>query len=149
MATEVRKTAEGQEIAIAVQQDYLLWYVQEYERLYDTAPEAIDASVLVDARPEEEREFIDMGESQSSISRRHTLLEVVRNFREARFRPLVLRAYGYRCCLTGVARMRPTLFRFPSRPARTILEMGLRSIRYFIGHTIRGCWACCRAEVLD
>jgi putative restriction endonuclease len=28
---------------------------------------------------------------------------VVRAFREARFRPAVLRAYGWRCCLTGIA----------------------------------------------
>jgi len=103
MTTEVRNLAEGQEIAIAVQPDYLLWYIQEYERIYDVAPEADDAGSLVDAKPEDEREFIDSGEDESSISRRHKLVDVVRNFRDARFRPLVLRAYSYRCCLTGVA----------------------------------------------
>jgi len=103
MATEVRIVAEGQEIAIAVQSDYLLWYIQEYERIYDVAPEVEDAGKLADAKPEDEREFIDSGETQAAISRRHKLVDVVRHFRDARFRPLVLRAYGYRCCLTGVA----------------------------------------------
>lgn len=103
MATEVRALAEAQEIAIAVQPDYLLWYVQEYKRIYDVAPEIEDAGALVNAKPEEEREFIDTGDDERSASLRHQLVDVVRNFRDARFRPLVLRAYGYRCCLTGVA----------------------------------------------
>ncbi len=103
MTTEMRTLTEGQEIAIAVQPDYLLWYIQEYERIYDVAPEAVDAGSLIDAKPEDERAFIDSGENVASITRRHTLVDVVRHFRDARFRPLVLRAYSYRCCLTGVA----------------------------------------------
>lgn len=103
LATEVRHVADGQEIAIAVQPDYLLWYIQEYERIYDVAPEVTDAGNLVNVRPEDEREFIDSGPDEHAVSRRHQLVEVVRHFREARFRPLVLRAYGYRCCLTNIA----------------------------------------------
>jgi putative restriction endonuclease len=103
LSTEVRKVSEGEEIAIAVQPDYLLWYVREYERIYDVSPEVNDAGELIDATPEEEREFIDSGEDERSVSCRHKLVEVVRTFRDARFRPLVLRAYGYRCCLTNVA----------------------------------------------
>jgi putative restriction endonuclease len=103
MATEARDASEGQEIAIAVHPDYLLWYIREYENLYDCGPEVTDASHLVDAHPEDEREFIDEGTTEDSIARRYKLTSVVRAFREARFRPLVLRAYGWRCCLSGVA----------------------------------------------
>ncbi len=103
MATEVRDASEGQEIAIAVHPDYLLWYVREYENLYDCGPEVTEASELVDAKPEDERAFIDEGTTEDSTARRYKVTSVVRAFREARFRPLVLRAYGWRCCLTGVA----------------------------------------------
>lgn len=103
MATEVRDASEGQEIAIAVHPDYLLWYIREYENLYDCGPEVTEAAELVDAAPEAEREFIDEGPTEDSIARRYRLTSVVRAFREARFRPLVLRAYGWRCCLTNVA----------------------------------------------
>lgn len=103
MSTEVRDVREGREIAIAVQPDYLLWYLQEYERLYDCAGEVNNAAMLVEGKPEDDREFIDLGTSDTAQSRRHKMISVVHNFREARFRPLVLRAYGYRCCLTGVA----------------------------------------------
>jgi len=103
MATEVRSVREGEEIAIAVQPDYLLWYLQEYERLYSCSGEVSDAASLVEWSPEDDRAFIDLGPNPASQSRRHQVVSVVRNFREARFRPLVLRAYAYRCCLTGVA----------------------------------------------
>jgi len=103
MATEVRRVREGHEIAIGVQPDYLLWYVQEYERLYDCGDDIKDASTLVEAKLEDERQFIDSGETDTAQSRRYRVVSVVQTFREARFRPLVLRAYGYRCCLTGVA----------------------------------------------
>lgn len=103
MATEVRNVREGREIAVAVQADYLMWYLREHERLYDCGDVIKDASILVEAKPEDDRAFIDSGESDVAQSRRHQVVSVVRNFREARFRPLVLRAYGYRCCMTGVA----------------------------------------------
>lgn len=103
MATEHRIVSEGEEIAIAVQPDYLLWYVREYERIYDVAGEVVDAGRLIEAKPEDDRDFIDSGDNERAASRRHQLVEIVRNFRDARFRPLVLRAYSYRCCLTGVS----------------------------------------------
>lgn len=103
MAAEVRDATEGQEIAIAVQPDYLLWYIREYENLYDCGPDVQEASGLVDATPEDEREFIDEAPSEDAAGRRYKITSVVRAFREARFRPQVLRAYGWRCCLTGVA----------------------------------------------
>jgi len=103
MATEIRDASEGEEIAIAVHPDYVLWYVREYENIYDCGPEVTQAADLVDASPEEERGFIDDGLTEDSTARRYRTTSVVRAFREARFRPLVLRAYGWRCCLTGVA----------------------------------------------
>lgn len=103
LATEHRRLQDGDEVAIAIQPDYLLWYVREYDRIYDVASEVSDAGELVDAKPEDERSFLDSGSGEHAASRRHKLVEVVRAFRDARFRPLVLRAYGYRCCLTGVA----------------------------------------------
>jgi putative restriction endonuclease len=103
MATEIRDASEGEEIAIAIQPDYLLWYIREYERIYDCGPEMTEAADLVDATPEDEREFIDEAPSEDAAGRRYKVTSVVRAFREARFRPQVLRAYGWRCCLTGVA----------------------------------------------
>ena len=67
------------------------------------AGEVSDAGKLIEAKPEVEQEFIDSRDDERAASRRHKLVEVVRNFRDARFCPLVLRAYSYRCCLTGIA----------------------------------------------
>jgi putative restriction endonuclease len=103
MATEVRAARDGEEIAIAVHPDYLLWYINEYERLYDCGAEIEKAPHLVEAQPEDEREFIDSGDTDTEQARRHRIVTVVQAFREARFRPQVLRAYSYRCCLTGIA----------------------------------------------
>lgn len=103
MATVTRRLKGATEVAIAVQPDFLVWYVQEYERIYDAGGEVSDAADLIGSSLEEERNFIDEGDEPRAISRRHTLIEVVRNFRDHRFRPEVLRAYGFRCCLTGVA----------------------------------------------
>lgn len=103
MATNVRRVREGEEIAISVQPDYLMWYVREYQHLYDCGAEVADASTLVDEPPEIERRFIDAGRTTDAQSRRHKVVEIVQRFRDARFRPLVLRAYGYRCALTEVS----------------------------------------------
>ena len=103
LATEIRSVREGSEIAVAVQPDYLHWYIEEYQQLYDCGVEAQGAADLVRNRPEDDRQFIDSGENDNAQSRRHLMISVVRNFRAAQFRPLVLRAYSYRCCLTGMS----------------------------------------------
>lgn len=103
MAAEWRVVREGDEAAIAVHPDFLLWYVQEYERIYHCGADIAEAGSLVEAAPEREREFIDSGRDDAEQARRHQVVSVVRQFRDARFRPLVLRAYSFRCCLTGVA----------------------------------------------
>lgn len=103
MATEVRDAREGQEIAVAVHPDYIMWYLREYERLYDCGGEVRDAATLVEGKPEDDQVFVDSGPNVPAQSRREKVVSVVRHFREARFCPMVLRAYGYRCCLSGVA----------------------------------------------
>lgn len=103
MATYVRRVREGEEIAISVQPDYLMWYVREYQHLYDCGADVANAGALVDESPEAERYFIDAADTTDAQSRRHNIVEVVQRFRDARFRPLVLRAYGYRCALTDVS----------------------------------------------
>jgi len=102
-ATETRQVREGEEISTGVQADYLYWYIQEWERLYECGAEIDTATELIDAPGENEREFIDSGDDDAQRSRRHKVVSVVQHFRDARFRPLVLRAYGFRCCVTGVA----------------------------------------------
>ncbi len=102
-ATETRHVREGEEIAIAVQPDYLSWYLEEWERLYECGEDINRAPDLIESNVEEEREFVDSGESDQQRSRRHKVVTVVHNFRDARFRPTVLRAYNFRCCITGMA----------------------------------------------
>jgi putative restriction endonuclease len=101
--TEVRRVREGEEIAIAVQADYLTWYLEEWERLYECSADIQAAPELIDTSVEEKRHFVDSGHDDRERSRRHKVITIVENFRDARFRPIVLRAYGYRCCVTGTA----------------------------------------------
>lgn len=102
MATEVRDAREGQEIAVGVHPDYIMWYLREYENLYDCGVEVRDAGALVENNPEDDRIFVDSGPNVAAQSRREKVVLVIRNFRDARFCPLVLRAYSYRCCLSGI-----------------------------------------------
>lgn len=103
MAAETRVVREGPEVSVAVHADYLLWYLREYERLYECADDIDRAPDLVKAEPESERAFIDEGPDDSAKARRHKVVSIVQNFREARFRPQVLRAYNFRCAVTGIA----------------------------------------------
>lgn len=103
MATQHKQLPEGEEVAIAVQPDYLLWYVENFDDIYEGATEVADAAVLVEDTPEKQREFIDSGPDEGAQSRRHKLVTVVQTFRDARFRPAVLHAYGFRCALTDIA----------------------------------------------
>lgn len=103
ISAESRSVRAGTETAIALQPDYLRWYLDQYETLYDCGSELEAAPDLVDAKPEDEREFIDSGKSRSEQARRHRVVSVLQAFRDARFRPQVLRAYSYRCCISNVA----------------------------------------------
>jgi len=103
MSAHYRSVRSGDENAVAVQPDYLLWYLDEYERIYECDDDINVAADLVDATQEDERAFIDSGSDDLQQSQRHRVVSIVRNFRDARFRPSVLRAYGYRCCVSGVS----------------------------------------------
>ena len=102
-AAETRTVREGLETAVGVQPDFLLWYLQQWERLYECGAELAGRPGLVEATPEEEREFVDSGMTPDQCARREKVMQIVRHFRDARFRPAVLRAYNYRCCVSGIS----------------------------------------------
>lgn len=101
--SERREVREGEETAVAVHPDYLLWYMQEYDNIYDCADQITQAPERVGYSTEEDRDFIDSGESESVQASRHRVVTVMQNLRDAKFRPAVMRAYGHRCCISGVA----------------------------------------------
>ncbi len=102
-ASEKREVREGTETAVAVHPDYLLWYIQEYDNLYDCADQITEAPDRVGISTEEDRAFIDSGASESVQARRHRVVTVMQNLRDAKFRPAVMRAYSHRCCISGIA----------------------------------------------
>lgn len=103
VATYHRPALEGAEIVVAVARDMLLWYVQTGHLLHGLGADATNVSQLIDASPEDERSLIDSSESDSQAARRVDLVEIMRRYRDARFKPQVLRAYSYRCAVCGYA----------------------------------------------
>jgi putative restriction endonuclease len=103
IATYLRPAATGREVVVAVAPDSLLWYVENGLPLHnaeDDAPAAVD---LVQASPEEERNFLDESESDIQTARRFDLVQTMRAYRDSQFRPAVLRAYSNRCSVCGCA----------------------------------------------
>lgn len=103
IATYLRPSAAGREVVVAVHPDSLLWYVQHGLALHNAEDDALDVRDLVEATPEEEREFIDGSEDVITQSRRYDLVELMQAYRDAQFRPRVLRAYRYQCCVCSAA----------------------------------------------
>lgn len=103
IAAQEQAAREGREVVVAVRPDFLLWYVLHGASIHDAGPEAADVVDLLDASPEQEQGFLEAAENQAQSTRRYELVETVRAFRDARFRPLVLRAYRYRCAVCGIA----------------------------------------------
>lgn len=103
IATHVRNSKRGNEVVVAVSQDSLLWYVQNGLPLHNSSDDAVGVSDLVQATPEVEREFLDTAENEDQASRRYQLVETMRAYRDARFRPAVLRAYRHQCAVCGCA----------------------------------------------
>jgi len=101
IATQVRPSREGIEVVVAVHPDSLLWYVQQGEPLHDTENAATYVAELVDPTPEVEDEVLNADPAPDGAVRRRRLIETMQLYREARFRPAVLRAYGYRCAVCG------------------------------------------------
>ena len=85
--------------------DSLLWYAQTATPIHNAPEDAGAVTGLISASPEEERAFIDGDPNENVVARRIDLVQVLRRFRCARFRPAVLRAYSYRCAVCGGPRL--------------------------------------------
>lgn len=103
IATYLRPTAAGPEVVVAVAPDSLLWYVQNGAPLHNAENDATGVATLIDPSPEEERSFLDEVENEIQAARRYDLVETMRAYRDAKFRPAVLRAYSYRCAVCQCA----------------------------------------------
>ena len=103
LATQLRPANEGREVVVAVRPDFLLWYVQDGQLLHDADRDADEVATLIDATPEEETGLVESSTTPEQLARRVQLVEIMRAFRDARFRPLVLQAYGSRCAVCGTA----------------------------------------------
>ena len=101
IATQIRLSREGTEVVVAVHPDSLLWYVQQGEPLHDTEEAARDVAALIDPTPEVEDFILNADPTPDAAVRRRRLVETMQLYRESRFRPDVLRAYGYRCAVCG------------------------------------------------
>ena len=103
VATYLRPSAQGQEIVVAVHPDSLVWYIEHGLPLHnseDDAPAAVD---LAQATPEFERGFLDESADEIQAARRYDLVETMRAYRDARFKPAVLYTYRYTCAVCGCA----------------------------------------------
>lgn len=103
LATQLRPASEGREVVVAVRPDFLLWYVQEGQMLHDVDEDAGEVANLIDPTPEEETGLVESSTTPEQLTRRVQLVEIMRAFREARFRPLVLQAYSNCCAVCGTA----------------------------------------------
>jgi len=99
IATQIRPTREGEEVVVAVASPSLLWYVQNGLPLHNAEEDSKHVVDLADAVPEEERQFLDSAETEIQSARRYDLVQTMRAYRDARFRPAILQAYGYRCAV--------------------------------------------------
>lgn len=103
IAAQIRPVNDGREVAVSVSSDYLLWYVSLGETLHNSDSDAPSVAELVDATPEEEQAFLEASQTPDDVARRVELVQTVRAFRDARFRPAVLHAYSYRCAICQTA----------------------------------------------
>lgn len=103
IATYLRPAMLGNEVVVAVGPDSLLWYVQHGLPLHNSESDSTAVVDLAEAKPEDERSFLDESENEIQAARRYDLVETMRAYRDARFRPVVLRAYGYKCAVCGCA----------------------------------------------
>jgi putative restriction endonuclease len=102
VATQARKTTP-REIVVAVAPSFLLWYVEDGAVLHNSGTDALAVEDLIDASPEDEREFVDTSADEDQAARRYRLVETMRAVRDARFRPAVLQAYRHQCAFCPIA----------------------------------------------
>lgn len=103
IGAQMRPATQGREVTVAVTDDYLLWYVAAGASLHDADTDADSVAELIDASPEEEQAFLESAQNEAEAVRRVELVQTIRAFRDARFRPAVLRAYSHRCAVCGTA----------------------------------------------
>lgn len=103
ISTYLRPAALGQEVVVAVHPDSLLWYIQQGAQLHNAQDDAGSVGELVEATPEIEREFLDTSDDENIASRRYDLVQVMRAYRDSKFKPAVLRAYRNRCAVCRCA----------------------------------------------
>lgn len=102
--TQSRPVRDGnQEVVAAISEDSLLWFVEHGETLHNVGDDAPEVADLVNATPEEEDEFVESSSTGVEVARRVELVATLRRYRDARFRPVVLQAYRYRCAVCGTA----------------------------------------------
>ena len=99
IATQLRPTAEGQEVVVAVSPASLLWYVENGGQLHNAEGNADAVAELADATPDEEQDFLNSAPTEAESVRRSILVETMRAFRDAKFKPAVLHAYSYKCAV--------------------------------------------------
>lgn len=91
------------EVVVSIDPRSLLWYVEQGAPLHDAGEDAPAIDNLIDASPEETREFIDQVPNEADVVRRYELIETLRAYRDARFRPAVLQAYSFRCAICDLS----------------------------------------------
>jgi putative restriction endonuclease len=91
------------EVVVSIAPRSLLWYVEQGEPLHDAGEDAPEIGELIEATPEETRAFIDESPNESDAVRRYDLVETMRAYRDARFRPEVLQAYSFRCAVCDIS----------------------------------------------
>ena len=99
IASQHRPSKQGLEVVVACHPASLLWYVENGEALHDTEEHAASVAELVNATPEEEKGFLEEAQGENDLLRRHQVVQVVRAYRDAKFRPAVLQAYQYKCAV--------------------------------------------------
>ncbi len=92
-------SAVVEEVLVVSALGLLLWYIENGLQLHNAESDATAIVDLIEATPEEEREFLDFAESEIQTARRYDLVETMRAYRDAKFRPAVLQAYSYRCAV--------------------------------------------------
>ncbi len=99
IASQHRPAKQGLEVVVACHPASLLWYVENGEALHDTEEHAASVAELVNATPEEEKGFLEEAHGENDLVRRYHVVQVVRAYRDAKFRPAVLQAYRYKCAV--------------------------------------------------
>ena len=93
----------GIEVVVAVAPDSLLWYIQHGLPLHNSEGDSAGVVELADATQDEERSFLDEAENEIQAARRYDLVVTMRAYRDAKFRPAVLRAYRHKCAVCRCA----------------------------------------------